>query len=247
MDSSKTSSQRTPSPSYTSFPLSPGAKSMFPNSNAKIREEKRINDGAPKPTKRKFTKRKFSNTYNNTNKIPPNHFLSSKEQEKRTECNVILKEIKELHAHNYNCCEAICNDSKIINNTAIINKYLKKIKKYNEKLCYIDVEQRRLGYTLGNPPKLNLNKNPNRPFKKSKRRTTSNKKTNPKLMPGPNIPVGHPKHKSSAPAPTPAPAPVPAHSHSSQSSQSSQSSTQGSSGIESTQDYQGNNSQTPPK
>ena len=74
----------------------------------------------PKAPKKSHIKRNKSNGNKSNNYLPPNRLLTNEELKKRNECKLILNEIQNLHEINYNCCEDICNNSKIINNTEII-------------------------------------------------------------------------------------------------------------------------------
>lgn len=190
---------RTPPPSHRPVPSSPGSTSMFPQLNNNNNETGRINAGPPKLKSKHSKKSKKSKNNNNdpSNNMPPNRLLTTEELKKRDECKLILTEIQDLHEQNYNCCDAICNDTNIINNTEIINNYLKKLKKYNVKLCNIDVDKTHLEYIYGKPPKLNLPETRTRPFNKRKY-SNNNNSNNRTLMPPPKLPINHPKSKSSA-------------------------------------------------
>ena len=250
MEPSNTSPPRTPPPpSHITNSFSPGSKSMFPDLNIRNNEKARLKAGPPQQKKRKVNK---NNTNKTNNNLQPNRVLTEEKQEERIKCLDILSDIQYLQNSNYECCVDICNTSTI-KNIEIVTTYLNELKKHNVKLCNIDVEKTRLEYTLGKPPQLNLNG----PFEQNKRIYNNNKiKTNSERIPPLNLPVGNSKNnKLTKKASTP----VPAHAQSSQnlstnnnildflSSKFKSPNSQGSPEIESTQEYLGNNSQTPPK
>jgi hypothetical protein len=272
MEPSNTSPPRTPPPpSHITNSFSPGSKSMFPDLNIRNNEKARLKAGPPQQKKRKVNK---NNTNKTNNNLQPNRVLTEEKQEERIKCLDILSDIQYLQNSNYECCVDICNTSTI-KNIEIVTTYLNELKKHNVKLCNIDVEKTRLEYTLGKPPQLNLNgpfEQNKRIYNNNKIKTNSeripplnlpvgNSKNNKLELSEPStkkkkLTVGNSKNnKLTKKASTP----VPAHAQSSQnlstnnnildflSSKFKSPNSQGSPEIESTQEYLGNNSQTPPK